>query len=106
MTLSDHLCWAIGMVSGLAATRDDELLLTLLVDKLPLANVLLVPVRHPDLVFEFPPLLALRMLESACWVQARVELAHGSNVAELAVGGSTIGAVPARWHRWVPEGAF
>lgn len=87
----------------------DEFLFGILVlDKPPLANVILaLGFGHrgsPDLVREFASLLALAVLEGAARIQARVVFACHLDVCELAAGDLAVCAIAAHWHVWVAEG--
>lgn len=81
-----------------------QVLRCLVVDKLPLADMLLLLVRDPHLVVESTP-LALLVREGAEPVGARVELTGSLQVGKLAVRDLALAAVPARRHCRVPEGA-
>ena len=58
---------------------------------------------NPHLVLEFASLLAFFMLENACRVQTRVELADRLDVGELAIGDRAICTIAACRRGWVSE---
>lgn len=80
-----HICLILG-------SRLNQLLVAILIDKLPLANVLLFT-GYPYLILEFAPLLTFDMLESTSRVQARIELANCLNVGEFAIGCRAVSAI-------------
>lgn len=98
----------LGIAVGLA--RDDELLGGVLVDELPLTNVILALAfttlrRDPDPA-PLDLLLALGMLVRTVPVGARVEFAHDRIVPEFAAGNGAIRTVTARRHRRVLVGTI
>jgi hypothetical protein len=88
-----HVYAVISLLSG-----NDDLLLFVLVDKLPLTDVLLLLAFfgcHPHVRVIL--LLSWGMLVMAARVQTWVELAHDRTVGEFAVRCSAVRSVPAWW---------
>lgn len=84
---------------------DQFLGLILIRNEFPFANMRsLLLFGSPDLVAKSTP-LALCVLVRTTWVQARIELARGLKVRELAVGNCAVGAVATNGHRRMLEGA-
>ena len=76
-TLCDYLrSGRLLAVPFLGRFRLNKFLISILIYKFPLTNMLLRSIRNPDLVLKFPSLLAGLVFVNACSVQAGVELAH------------------------------
>jgi hypothetical protein len=79
-------------------TRDDQLLLHVIVDKLPLADMLPLAIFSPDFMIECTLLLTFIVLICAVRVQTRVKFAFDFGVGKMATWAGAFWAVAAERH--------
>lgn len=90
------------LVRHVIPIRFDKFFGSILINKLPLTDMLVGRVGGPDLILE-PSLLAHVVRKVAAGVQARVEPALGRDVGELAVFCCATSTIPTQRHRGVLE---
>lgn len=73
--LSPRMLTPSSVVLNLGLWQHKLLIFHLIIDKLPIADVLLLLIRCPDFVTKLATLLSLCMFENASGVQARIEFA-------------------------------